>query len=251
MPSRFRCSYQFRSPDISTRQHFVREKSATICVHCWLRSLLCWCSSSVARKAPWRAICWMGELPLVLLLTSSYNLKSEMESAHVYVDLSQNFVNFSTRSLKTTNRSILSRGVGVGECGSSFRCNNPQWPQQAFYPTSECTTLTPHHHHHHYTPHHQQLANGSVGTGLGISSTQSVNAATAVAFNQFGNCRATIPPPHGRLQKSLSFAFQTPDALSNEIWQPNWQAQMNGSINYPVQRNYSRWAGERVVWAVN
>lgn len=138
-------------------------------------------------------------------------------------------------SLATKYRSILSRG----ECGSSFRCSNPPWPQ-VYYPTSECTTITPHHHHLHYNPH-QQLANGNVSTGVGISSTSAAPAAAFGNFNQFGNCRATIPPPHGRLQKSLSFAFQTPETFQNEIWQPNWQNQL-GSINYPapVQRNHSR-----------
>lgn len=129
-------------------------------------------------------------------------------------------------------RSILSRG----ECGS-YRCSNPPWPQ-VYYPTSECTTLTPHHHHLHYNPH-QQLANGNVTTGIGINSTAAMPVG---GFNQFANCRSTVPPPQGRLQKSLSFAFQTPDTFTNEIWQPNCQNQL-GSINYPAsnQRNYSRW----------
>lgn len=47
-----------------------------------------------------------------------------------------------------------------------------------------------------------------------------------------------MPPPHGRLQKSLSFAFQTP-TMMNEMYHQSCQSQLN-SINYP-ERSYSRW----------
>jgi hypothetical protein len=132
-------------------------------------------------------------------------------------------------------RSILSR---TGECASSFRCGvgvggngnqQQQWQTQVYYPS---TNVTPHH-HHHYNNHSQQ--NGVVATGIGLNGSVG-------NFNQFSNCRSTVPPPgHGRLQKSLSFAFQTPSAMMNEIWQqqPNCQNQLS-SINYPPQRSHSR-----------
>lgn len=133
----------------------------------------------------------------------------------------------------STHRSIVSRYNGTssgGECGnSSFRCNNPQqWTPGAYYPsnTAECTSNTPHHlhsHQHHYPPqvlppqyngyHHPQQSSNSNGNVANL-------------------------PPHGRLQKSLSFAFTTP-AMMNEALHPSCQNQLN-SINYP-ERSYSRW----------
>lgn len=121
----------------------------------------------------------------------------------------------------SSSRSILSRANGTStEHGSSFRCNN-QW-SQGFYPSTDCTTSTPHHHRHHYPPqYNQQFANGG----------------NPIHFN----CRSTVPPPHGRLQKSLSFAFQTP--MMNDPHHQSYQNQLN-SINYP-ERSYSRW------WTLN
>lgn len=114
-------------------------------------------------------------------------------------------------------RSISSRFNGTStEFGSSVRCNS-QYPQ-AYYPPAECATSTPHHHHHYPPQYNQQFG---VVNGVGHF-----------------NCRSTIPPPHGRLQKSLSFAFQTPQMM-NEMYHPSCQNQLN-SINYP-ERSYSRW----------
>jgi len=108
--------------------------------------------------------------------------------------------------------------------GSSFRCNNPQWPG-AYYPSSECTTGTPHHHHHqHYPPqYNHQFANGT--------------AANPHRSYRSSNNNSSALPPHGRLQKSLSFAFQTP-AMMNETNRGSCQNQLN-TINYP-ERSFSR-----------
>ena len=116
-------------------------------------------------------------------------------------------------------RSINSRfnGTSATECGSSFRCNN-QWSSQGYYPSTDCTSSTPHHHHHYPPQYSQQFTNGG----------------NSIHYN----CRSTIPPPHGRLQKSLSFAFQTP-SMMNEPYHQSYQNQLN-SINYP-ERSYSRW----------
>lgn len=128
------------------------------------------------------------------------------------------------------NRSILSRNNGTSECtgssnvgNSSFRCNN-QW-SGAYYPSNECSTTTPHH-HHRYPPQYNQFANGS---------TSNFNN-----NNQRNN--NNVLPPHGRLQKSLSFAFQTP-AMLNEMnhQQPGSCHNQSNSINYP-ERSYSRFA---------
>lgn len=127
-------------------------------------------------------------------------------------------------------RSIVSRYNGTssgGECGtgSSFRCNNPQQQQQwpgAYYPANsvECASSTPHHihgHQHHFPPqyngfhHHPQSSTNSNGNVL---------------------------PPHGKLQKSLSFAFTTPMMNEAQAFHPSCQNQLN-SFNYP-DRSYSR-----------
>lgn len=124
---------------------------------------------------------------------------------------------FSVRNLIFPFSSVVSRFNGTStECGSSFRCNN-QW-SQGFYPSTDCTTGTPHLHRHQYPPqYNQQFANGG----------------NPIHFN----CRSTVPPPHGRLQKSLSFAFQTP--MMNDPHHQSYQNQLN-SINYPEQ-SHSRW----------
>lgn len=128
-------------------------------------------------------------------------------------------------------RSILSQYNGTSTEGGSFRCNNnpQQWTAAAYYPstTTECTSNTPHHHlpthahQHNYPPQynqhhfqHQQphniIANGAL-------------------------------PPHGRLQKSLSFAFTTPASttMMNEVYHPSCPNQSN-AINYP-ERSHSRY----------
>ncbi|CAG9797686.1 unnamed protein product [Chironomus riparius] len=138
------------------------------------------------------------------------------------------FVGYPKNTSKfSMNGSVLSRYNGTStDCagsgvGSSFRCNNPQWPG-AYYPSSDCTTGTPHHHHHpNYPPqYNHQFPNGT-------------------PVNPHRNCRSnnnnsSALPPHGRLQKSLSFAFQTP-AMMNE---PN-RGSCQNQINYP-ERSFSR-----------
>lgn len=126
-------------------------------------------------------------------------------------------------------RSILSQYNGTSTEGGSFRCNNPQQWTAAYYPstTTECTsTNTPHHHlppqghQHNYPPQynqhhfqHQQQPHTIIANGA--------------------------LPPHGRLQKSLSFAFTTPaSTMMNEVYHPSCQNQSN-PINYP-ERSYSR-----------
>lgn len=129
-------------------------------------------------------------------------------------------INLEISNLSQLFRSIVSHFNGTStECGSSFRCNNNQWPQ-AFYPSADCTTNTPHHHHHYPPQYNQQF---------GV-----VNPGNHIHYN----CRSTVPPPHGRLQKSLSFAFQTP-SMMNEAYHQSYQNQLN-SINYP-ERSSSRW----------
>lgn len=126
------------------------------------------------------------------------------------------------------DRSVLSRyngtstdcaGSGVGS--SSFRCNNSHWPD-AYYPA----TAT---HHPHYPPqYNHQFTNGTTA-------------------NQHRSCHNTSNgsalPPHGRLQKSLSFAFQTP-AMMNEVSRGSCQTQPN-TINYP-ERSLSRSVSEMI-----
>ncbi|CRL00633.1 CLUMA_CG013893, isoform A [Clunio marinus] len=129
------------------------------------------------------------------------------------------FIGYPKNTAKySANGSIISRFNGTStDCGSSIRCNN-QWPQ-AYYPSTECAQTTPHHHHHFPPQYNQQFS--------------AVNGSNAIHYN----CRASVPPPHGRLQKSLSFAFQTP-AMMNEWYHQGCQNQLN-SINYP-HRSYSR-----------
>ncbi|KAG5674643.1 hypothetical protein PVAND_004597 [Polypedilum vanderplanki] len=146
------------------------------------------------------------------------------------------FIGYPKNTVQNTkysvNGSILSRYNGTstdcsgGGPNSSFRCNNNPWPA-AYYPsTAECSNATPHH-HHHYPPQYNQFSNGVVAS--------STTPATAASFHH--NCRNGALP-HGRLQKSLSFAFQTP-AMMNELYHGNsCQNQLN-SINYP-ERSFSR-----------
>jgi hypothetical protein len=154
-----------------------------------------------------------------ILTANSVKLNQQSESLAI-VGLAQMSDFFSlTLSPAFNHSSIVSRFNGTStECGSSFRCNN-QWQSQGFYPQNECATVTPHH-HLHYPPQYNQQFGAS-------------NGGNSIHFN----CRSTVPPPHGRLQKSLSFAFQTP-AMMNEMCQPSHPNQSN-SVNYP-ERSYSR-----------
>lgn len=122
-----------------------------------------------------------------------------------------------------TYRSVVSRYNGTSSGGGSFRGNNPQqWTSGAYYPTNtaECATSAPLHSHSHQHPFPPQY-NGY--------HQQSINS----------NGNMVNQPSHGRLQKSLSFAFTTPSSMMNETFHPAGCQNHLNSINYP-ERSYSR-----------
>lgn len=173
-------------------------------------------ASLTTGKAGYYICSALTAISAVLMFFIGYPKNSAKYSANGWVWYEQSLIKPHNLRFHRSIVSHFNNGAST-ECGSSFRCNN-QW-SQAYYPSTECATATPHHHHHYPPQYNQQFS----------------AAATPIRYN----CRATIPPHgHGRLQKSLSFAFQTP-AMMNEMCHQSYQNQSN-SINYP-ERSYSRW----------
>lgn len=139
----------------------------------------------------------------------------------------------------STNGSITSHcTLPTSECpdllNRSFSSNRyGNWYRQQPYPTmtNGCTAAAGHHQHACNTPSHHAYMNGVSGVGCHASHCPNGGASGVSSGN-------------GRLQKSLSFAFQNP-AMWNDTnpYQHSHSAYANGNAgayNYATYRPHSR-----------
>lgn len=133
--------------------------------------------------------------------------------------------------LKFANfRSIMSHYNPSSDGRSSFRFNSSSGYFQSPYTTVSNGNCSSGHTHHHYPPQYNQCQTPAVHYPHHVA---------AVNSNGGGHTGG-----HGRLQKSLSFAFQTPQMM-NDMINAQYTYQNHNNQNVPIgirppERSYSR-----------